>query len=761
LAAGEPDRLSDEPIILPPGKKVFTISQQIPSPDFYTYEARFVPDNPGDDMPQNNRATAFTHIRGKGRVLLIEDYEHQGEFFQLVEHLGRPPLNLEVTIRPSDQLFDTSGDLLPYDTVLLANVPREHFTEEQIRILVRNTQQMGAGLVMLGGPNSFGVGGWTGTELEEAMPVDFQIKSAKVVPRGALVMLMHACEIPKGNYWQKVIAKEAIKALGDRDCCGLLYWGSGGDQWMWGKGLVEVGGNRGRMMAKVERMTPGDMPQFEPAMRMALKGFRTKPVVDEAAVKHMIIISDGDPSPPSRGVITALKNEGVTISTVAVGAHGPAESRLMERIAQACGGKYYKANNAKALPRIFQREARRVARPLIFDKYPVRPYVKFPHEMVRGIESPLPPIKGFVLTSRKDNPLVEVALVAPRPPGERNSTILASWTYGLGKAVAFTSDSGTRWTDGWLKHQMYDRLFGQIVRWSMRPTGTAGENFTVVTEVEDEQVRLVITALDKDDEFLNFLKLSGSAVGPDLKPIPIRIEQTAPGRYVGTFPTTYPGSYFMAVSHGIPGMAPILTGINVPYSDEYRDQQTNLPLLTELAGMIPTGGKPGRMIEAKGDSKLTEPLLAINTFRHGELPKATSTHDIWFHPVFLAACLFFFDVFFRRVHVSRAWMPPRLGSVRDASLGRQPQPAKIETMERLRSRKAEVTDRIEQLRTGVRFEPPPQTPTDAEVQELIGPKPAAPSLTGEEKTEEESYTERLLRAKEKVWEEQKKMRKDQ
>ena len=47
------------------------------------------------------------------------------------------------------------------------------------------------------------------------MPVDFHAKNAKVVPRGALVMLMHASEIAEGNYWQKVIAREAIKTLGD------------------------------------------------------------------------------------------------------------------------------------------------------------------------------------------------------------------------------------------------------------------------------------------------------------------------------------------------------------------------------------------------------------------------------------------------------------------------------------------------------------------------------------------------------------------
>ena len=41
-------------------------------------------------------------------------------------------------------------------------------------MLVRNTQQLGAGLLMIGGPEAFGAGGWTGSEIEKAMPVDFQ-----------------------------------------------------------------------------------------------------------------------------------------------------------------------------------------------------------------------------------------------------------------------------------------------------------------------------------------------------------------------------------------------------------------------------------------------------------------------------------------------------------------------------------------------------------------------------------------------------------
>ena len=180
---------------------------------------------------------------------------------------------------------------------MLANVPREQFSDGQIQMLVRNTQQMGAGLVMLGGPNSFGAGGWTNTELEEAMPVDFQIKNAKVVPRGALAMIMHASEMAEGNYWQKVIASEAIKpwarrtiaasALGPARRMALGPWAA-----------ATVGGNRDQMLARLDRMIPGDMPDFDPhdhGLQRASGVCPTRPI------KHLIIISDGDPSAPASG----------------------------------------------------------------------------------------------------------------------------------------------------------------------------------------------------------------------------------------------------------------------------------------------------------------------------------------------------------------------------------------------------------------------------------------------------------------------------
>ncbi len=754
--------LSDDEITLDPGQRVYRVREQIDSPDFYTYEARFVPKNAdADSMPQNNQATAFTHVRGSGQVLVLEDFENLGEFNHLVDRLRA--MNLEVTLRSTrpDELFTELGQLQPFDTVILANVPREQFSDEQVQMLVRNTQNLGSGLVMLGGPNSFGAGGWTNTPLEEAMPVDFQIKNAKVAPVGALAMIMHASELAQGNYWQKVIAREALKTLGDQDYCGIVHWGIRAEEWLWGgsRGMLKVGPNRGQMLGRLDRMTPGDMPEFESSMVMVRSEFKNLP---DAAAKHMIIVSDGDPSAPDfgpNGAIAALRKMGVKISTVAIGTHGPPGSTPLQQIANITGGKYYVVSRAEMLPRIYQREARKVSRPLVFERGAgFSPQIRYPHEMIQGIENPLPPITGFVRTSPKSNPLVEISLISPVPEGQDLNPILASWTYGLGKTVAFTTDAGKRWATAWTAWNNYDRLFSQIVRWSMRPSGDEGK-FTVATDVQDGKVKVVVTALDKNDEFLNFLNMGSTVVGPDMKPIDFEIKQTAPGRYIGEFDARQTGSYLVMVSPG-PGKAPIRTGVSIPYSDEFRERATNDALLTAMAHLVPKNGQPGKIIEGADDGELEQQiakLLSTNSFRR-DLAPATSSQGVWHLLVLAAGCLFLADVFVRRVTVSFEWVPPLAARIRDRVLRRPSRPDVEATIERLRTRKAEVSDELEQKRASLRFEPIEDgTGLAALEEEIAAPAATAPKRTSSlaPEQEQESYTARLLKAKQKARADQK------
>ena len=752
--------LADNPITLEPGKRVLRIREQIDMPEFYSYDAQFVPDRPVDDtMPQNNRATTFAHVRGTGQVLLIEDFESRGEYNFLAERLRAA--NLEVQIRPSgpNPPFADLSELQPFDTVLLANVPREHFSDEQIEMLVRNTQNLGAGLVMLGGSNSFGAGGWTSTPMEAAMPLDFQIKSAKVAPVGALAMLMHASEMAEGNYWQKVIGQEAIKALGGHDYCGVLHW-DGNDQWLWdntGTGMVRVGPNRRKMLAIIDRMNPGDMPDFTGTMKKALTSLKGL----NAAVKHMIIISDGDPGGPPKSLLQQFVAANIKVTTVGVGTHGPPTARNLQNIATATGGKFYNVTNPKMLPKIYQKEARRVSRPLVYERAEgFRPVVKFPHEMLQGISQQLPPITGYVLTTVKQNPLVEVSVLSPQPAGQANNAILASWTYGLGKTVAFTTDAGKRWAADWPTWENYDKFFGQMVRWSMRPVQDMGK-FTVSTDFEDGKIKVVVTALDKNDEFMNFLNLGGTVVGPSMKPTSLQVEQTAPGRYVGEMEATEKGNYFVLLTPG-PGRSPIRVGVNVPYSDEFRQRQTNEGLLRAVAALSPRDGHPGKVIEAPGSARgsaIVPALLQTNTFRH-DLRAAVSSQDVWHLLVLAASCILFADVFVRRVSVDVTWIGPLAVRAWHRLRGHAAPVAQEVTIDRLRSRKAEVTEQLEQRKAALRFEPtsdlpPSASPLEGEIRPVDRPPTPkeAKELTPE--AEGDSYTSRLLKAKQRVWDERK------
>jgi uncharacterized membrane protein len=754
---------------LKPGKNVFSFQHKLEEAAVYTYKAVFAPDDPADDlMPQNNVATAFTYVRGKGRTLFIEDADHKGEFDHLIQRLRAN--NIEVSLQASDQLFSSLAELQQYDTVVLANVPRSSggdpgsvssFSDDQVRMLVRNTEQFGCGLVMLGGPNSFGAGGWANTELEKAMPVDFQIKNTKIRAVGALVMVMHASEMAEGNYWQKVIGREAIRPLGPMDYCGLIHWGPGREEWLWGgqQGLVRVGDQRSKMMARVDRMTPGDMPDFEPAMKMALAGFNRV----NASVKHMIMISDGDPTPPGFFILQQFAKAGIKISTVAVGAHGQVGHQTLQNIANATGGKYYAVSNPKALPRIFQIEARRVARPLVQDLNDVPPRLDYPHEMLQGINAPLPPLRGFVMTQVKQNPLVEVSLTSPVPEDRDNATILASWTYGMGRTAVLTTDAGQRWAGAWTKWENYDKFFTQLIRWSMRPVNE-DTKLSVNTEVKDGRVRVVVTALDKEDKFLNFLNLSAGGVGPDLNSFELKVDQTAPGRYVGEFDADKAGSYFLTISPG-PGKAPILTGVDVPYSSEFREHETNVALLKALAGLPPKDGVPGQWIDGELRRDQLDKLLAVDTFR-ADLPKAKSRQDVWPLILLANAGAFFGYVFLRRVAIHFYWIGPAIRWCWERALRRERQPVADERLERLRSRKAEIAEQLDERRAAARFEPeipsgadgaPP--PLEEVLREAGGapaaPPPPPPRPESAPTATEDSYTARLLDAKKKAWKDRK------
>jgi uncharacterized membrane protein len=751
--------LLEKTVTLERGVNPFVVQQKIEAPNFYTFEAQFQPAEFGvDRIPTNNRAITHTYIKGAARVLLVEGTP--GEHDRLVEALRQEDIEvirLGSAIAPAGandlnlaQVPDSLAELRTYDCVILANLPRENLTDRQMEMLAANTHDMGAGLIMIGGPESFGAGGYIDSPIEKAMPVDMQIKSMKIMGKGALVLVMHACEIPQGNHWEKQIAKDAVKTLSYNDEAGCIQ-SQGAPSWVFP--LRQVG-DKQHMFARIDRMTPMDMMDFDSVMIPA----RNALIKSDAMTKHMIVVTDGDPQQTTPAVVKSLVDAKITVTTVGVGVHGQdiMGQRHLANLAKATGGRNYIVTNNKALPKIFQKEARIVSRPLIFEKETGwKPNVVHASEPIAGLTDDLPPMMGLVRTQAKQNELVDVPITSPLPTGTENP-VLAHWQYGLGKAVAFTSDAGQKWTSQWTGWDGYQKFWSQLVRWAMR--SVEGGNVVVSTQRVEGKIKVVADVLDKDNQFVNFAQIEGVVVAPDMSRRPVGLVQVAPGRYEGMIDDAEAmGTYFITLRAKVPGAeeARITTGVSVPYPQEYKELESNPQLLEQIASI--TGGK---VIDEREAMRLD---AATNPFRH-DLPPPTASEDIWHICLFVAAALFFFDVAVRRISLDLSRMRPMLAAAWAYARGKQIEVATQDYMAKLRTRKAEVSRQLDEARAARRFEPTPDTPASSPfvLDDMAGSesprtvRPAdRPQVTPQHEKQQETYTSRLLKAKKKVWDEKK------
>ncbi len=595
----------DLPITLQPGLNPFHIKvPPLGSSGVHEFHAVFEPDKPAPGMPpvdtitSNKSADAFTFVQGKGQILYVDNIpDGRGDI--LLKALAEEGIQItnENHITP-DQFPTSLVKLENYDAVILADVPYGPggLSEDQQKNLASYVHDSGGGLVMIGGPDTFGAGGWQGRRLEEVLPVNMDIPAQRQIPKGALVLVMHACEIQdgSGNYYAEQCAIKAIETLSAMDEVGIVSWSwsIGGSQWDL---PLSVKGDGSKAIAAAKQMKMEDMMSFEDCMTVALYGSGgAKGLKDsDAKQKHVIIISDGDPAAPSAGLIQAYKDARITVSTVSVQPHMGDPDGLppeMKRIAAELHGKAYGPinSNLSQLPQIFVKEATVVRRSLITEdsKGIVVKRTPSSSDMIKGLGD-IPPVKGMVLTSRKNNPQIEVPLVA----GKNNDPLLAHWQTGLGRAAVYTSDANNQWGTWWVGSPDFNKFWAQVVRGVARPPTSTLLNLQVTQS--GDQGHIVVEALDKDSGFQNFLNISGKIAQPDPSkpPLDVRLRQVGPGRYEATFDTKDIGTYVAALQYEGPngqhGM--LLGGVAMNDSPEMRDLQSNESALKEIAQR--TGGR--------------------------------------------------------------------------------------------------------------------------------------------------------------------------
>jgi uncharacterized membrane protein len=612
--------IGEQKVRLEAGKNLFTFPQTLNEAGFYPYDVRL--EVPGDSVPQNNRGINFTTVRGSPRILLVSSEPDKDR--SLVDALRSA--DLEVEVRDYTRFPGTLAEMQSYDSVFLSNIAAGDLGQNLMKLLESAVRDFGVGLVCVGGDQAYAAGGYRGTPLESTLPVDMELSSKKVLPPGAVVMVMHGMEFMNGNQIARDCAVGVLEALGPQDEMGVVLW-DGRDQWLFP--LAKVGDKKG-MRKSIAGMNQGDLPSFQNVMSMAYEGLKKS----QASLKHMIIFSDGDPGPPTSQLMQSIVGDRITVSTVLIAGHAGPETMIS--IAEQGRGRFYAVQSPDQLPQIFIKEAAVILKSAIYEE-PFKPQLAATSELVRGIgPGEYPQLRGYVATGQK--PRAETPLLT-----DKGDPLLAHWQYGLGRAVAFTSDARAKWAQDWAEWDKYRQFWSQIAKWSLRRLDNA--DFATDVSVDKGEGVVSVEALDAQGNFRNFLNLQAVVVSPKGEKQTIRLQQTGPGHYEARFPTKEVGAYLMNltdIENGKPRGSQVV-GASVNYSPEFNATEPNHNLLRRLA-------------ETSGGKVLDSGLALDNPFVHDRV-KTFQPRDLWEWLLKLAIVLFPLDVGIRRIYLDRVeWL---------------------------------------------------------------------------------------------------------
>lgn len=608
--------LGEQKVELAAGKNLFTFPQTLPDAGFYSYDVQL--DVPGDPLPQNNRASAFTTVQGEPRVLIVSGDADQDESLAAALRSAR----LETAVLPVQSFPGTLAEIQSYDAVFLCNVNAGDLGTDRQKLVESAVRDFGIGLVCVGGDQAFTAGGYRGTPLETTLPVSMELDSKKVLPSGAVVLVMHGMEFNNGNQVARDCAQGVLAALGPQDEMGVLLW-DGTERWLF---ELQKVGNKRELAQSIAGMNQGDLGSFQNILGMARDGLRKS----KSNLKHIIVFSDGDPGAPSSELMQSIVNDRITVSSILISGHVGPETMIW--ISENGKGRFYNITSPDELPQIFLKETAVILKSAIYEE-PFKPQLRSSSELVRGIASDsYPSLLGYVATSTK--PRAEIPLWT-----DKGDPLLAHWQYGLGRSVAFTSDAKSRWARLWLNWDKYRQFWTQIAQWSLRRLDSA--DFATEVSVENGQGFLSIDASDAQGNYRNFLHLQAVVVSPKGERQTVRVEQTGPGHYEARFPTRESGSYLVNLVEMKEGrvQSSQVVGASVNYSPEFNTAGANFNLLARLA-------------ESAGGKILDPAKPLVNPFLH-DRKRTFQPQPLWDWLLKFAIVLFVFDVGVRRVQIER------------------------------------------------------------------------------------------------------------
>ncbi len=576
-----------------------------------------------DVFLQNNCADGWAWVASPPQVWVVGDPAERAALIQALRQAG-----LSVEARLPEELPLTASGFVDVAALVLVNTPARTLAPQTLAALHTFVRDLGGGLVAVGGPESYGVGGWLETPLEAMLPVDMRVQDPRRFPPLAMMVVIDKsgsmanaeAGIPKIRLAAEATIRVA-ETLNDTDVLAVIAYDDRPADTL---GPVSMS-QRASLVAQLQRLQAGGGGIYIQESVAYAAGLLREVDLPLEAQRHILLLADGSDAEHQQGtlaLIETLRAEDVTVSAVAIGIGQ--DVNFLARVADLGEGRFYLAQRAADLPAIFAEEAARAKRSYVVETlfYPVPVSTWTP---VLDI-SATPALRGYVATT----PKTAAQVVWQATQGD---PLLAIWQYGLGRSVAWTSDATGRWSADWISWDAFARFWGGVVRDVLPAPSDTGVTLRVL--MEDDKAHVLVDVVNEDANYVNDLALAVHIAHPlseaDAWAIPLH--QTAPGRYEGYFDLPQlQGALLLRLS----GDRSFITGWSPPASLEY--------VPGDAAAAV------ARLV-AQGDARtMTDPEKAFaHTLRGREVGQPLSP---WL--LVLALCLWPLDIAWRRLALTRA-----------------------------------------------------------------------------------------------------------
>ena len=606
------------------GRNTIIFPQLIKSVGLLRYRA--IIEANGDTDPRNNVGAGFINVRGRPKVLIAQNKTTDRA---LATALERNSISVDL-VGPSG-LPTRPEQYQGYEAIILNDINAANVPQPIMNAMVTASKDSGIGLAMIGGEDSFLPGGWYGTNVIDALPVDLNIRQKKSLA-GVSVLIMADCSgsmsmiedgQPKVRLASRA-AEETIKMLGPMDRVGVAGSSDGVDLYV----PMQSAENKEIAIEGARKLTVnGGGIYIRPSITRAFEILRPEP----SKTRHFVLLADGDDSTDWDTVFdtaTAMRAEKITTTVVAFGDGKDVPN--LKKLAAIGGGRFYLALKGSQLPAIFTQDTAVMGRSAI-EEGAFIPKITQLDEVIQGVfNGGVPPLLAYCLTESK--PLSKTILKT-----KKDDPLLMTGRNGLATTFAFTSDAKSKWARNWVSWSEFGTFWSQLVR----SVGRQATKNVYQIEVKQEagKAKIVVTAKDPNGNPLNAPETPVRVGAPDGTSKELILNQTAPGKYESEVETTAVGSYIVSVveSDGKGGSRVQTAGASVSYPAEYRILRPNTPLLTETAAVT-----KGRSVTKPGD-----------IFRPVEL-QGKSYAEMWGLLVLLSILVLPFDIATRRIVVPLA-----------------------------------------------------------------------------------------------------------